>query len=95
MPAGPAGVVSLLATRSDSPSDWVNAGQALQRILLTDAAWGVATALHSQPFELGWGRRLAGAGPGLFPQLLLRIGTTVQVAASVRRPPATVLFTVA
>ncbi len=95
VPGRSAGVVSLLATRSDAPSDWVNAGQALQRILLTNAAWGVATALHSQPFELGWGRRLAGAGPGLCPQLLLRMGTTVQAAVGVRRPPASVLFTVA
>ena len=95
VPGRSAGVVSLLATRSDTPPDWVNAGQALQRILLTNAAWGVATALHSQPFELGWGRRLAGAGPGLCPQLLLRMGTTVQAAVGVRRPAANVLFTVA
>ncbi len=94
-PGRSAGVVCLLATRSDAPADWVNAGQALARILLTNAAWGVATALHSQPFELGWGRRLAGTRPALYPQLLLRMGTTVQAAVGVRRPPASVLFTVA
>ena len=95
VPGRSAGVVCLLATGSDGPADWVNAGQALQRILLTGAAWGVASALHSQPFELGWGReltypRLAGS---LCPQLLLRIGTTIQTAAGVRRPPESVLVT--
>jgi len=93
LPGRSAGVVCLLATTSESPADWVSAGQALQRILLTNAAWGVATALHSQPFQLGWGRRLAGSRPGLYPQLLLRMGTTVQASAGVRRPPASVLCT--
>ena len=88
-----AGTVCLLATTSDSPADWVGAGQALQRILLTNAACGVATALHSQPFELRWARRLVGAGPRLYPQLLLRMGTTVQAAVSMRLPLASVLRT--
>jgi hypothetical protein len=93
VPGRSAGVVCLLATSSDGPADWVNAGQALQRILLTSAAWGVAAALHSQPFELGWGRGLMHSRPGLCPQLLLRLGTTVQTAAGVRRPPDSVLLT--
>jgi hypothetical protein len=94
MPLGrSAGVVCVLATTSDEPAAWVGAGQALQRILLTSAAWGVAAALHSQPFQLGWGRRLAGSRPGLHPQLLLRLGTTIQAAVGVRRPAASVLVT--
>ena len=95
MPGRSAGVVCLLETSSDGPADWVNAGQALQRILLTNAAWGVATALHSQPFELGWGRELTHSRPEgrLCPQMLLRIGTTIQTAAGMRRPPESVLFT--
>jgi hypothetical protein len=93
LPGRYAGTLCLLAASSDEPAAWVNAGQALQRILLTSAAWGVAAALHSQPFELGWGRRLAGSGPGLYPQMLLRIGTTVQTAGGLRRPPGSVLFT--
>jgi len=94
MPAGrSAGVVCLLATSANRPADWVNAGQALQRILLTAAAWGVAVALHSQPFELNWGRGLIRSRPGLCPQLLLRLGTTIQTATSVRRPASSVLFT--
>jgi hypothetical protein len=93
VPGRSAGVVCLLASRADQPADWVNAGQALQRILLTSAAWGVAAALHSQPFEVSWGRELIGSRPGLCPQLLLRLGVTVQTAAGVRRQPASVLTT--
>ena len=92
IPGRSPGTVCLLATTSDTPVSWVSVGQALQRILLTNAASGVATALHSQPFELAWGGGLTASLPGLYPQLLLRIGTTVQAAASVRRPPASVLF---
>ena len=89
-----AGVVCLLTTTTDQPTDWVNAGQALQRILLTSAASGVAAALHSQPFELAWMRefirtQLTG---GAYPQLLLRFGKVIQVAVTVRRPPESVLF---
>ena len=89
-----AGVVCLLTTTDDRPADWVNAGQALQRILLTAAAYGVAAALHSQPLELSWLREFVRnqLADGSYPQLLLRLGTVTQTAASVRRPPASVLF---
>jgi hypothetical protein len=90
-----AGVVCLLTTPDDRPADWVNAGQALQRILLTCATDGVAAALHSQPFELPPMRHFIRAqlGNGSHPQLLLRLGTVIQTAVSVRRPPGSVLFT--
>jgi hypothetical protein len=89
-----AGVVCLLTTPGDGPVDWVNAGQALQRALLTSAACGVATALHSQPLELAWLRQLihSHVRDGSYPQLLLRLGTVVQTAVSIRRPPASVLI---
>jgi nitroreductase len=89
-----AGVICLLTTADDRPADWVNAGQALQRILLTAAAYGVAGALHSQPLELSWLRESIRAqlSDGSYPQLLLRLGTVIQTAASVRRPYASVLF---
>jgi hypothetical protein len=90
-----AGVVCLLATEADRPADWVHAGQALQRILLTSATCGVAAALHSQPLELPWLRDYICAHwcDGAHPQLLLRLGTVAQAAVSVRRPPGSVLFT--
>jgi hypothetical protein len=87
------GVVCLLTTPDDGPADWVNAGQALQRIALTCATCGVATALHSQPLELTGLRQLirSHVRDGSYPQLLIRIGTVAQTAISVRRPPASVL----
>ncbi len=89
-----AGVVGLLTTPADRPADWVNAGHALQRILLTASTCGVAVALHSQPTEVPVLRefirtRLAG---GAYPHLVLRIGMVTQAAVSVRRHPGEVLF---
>jgi hypothetical protein len=88
-----AGVVCLLTTAADDPEDWVQAGQALQRVLLTCATCGVAAALHSQPLELGWLRELVRGqvSDGGFPQLILRLGMVIQTAVSVRRLPADVL----
>jgi len=89
------GVVCLLTTPADSPADWVNAGQALQRILLTSAASGVSAALHSQPLELASLRQLVHSRirDDSYPQLLIRLGTVIQTASSVRRPPEAVLRT--
>ncbi len=87
------GLVCLLTTPADSPAAWVNAGQALQSILLTSAACGVAAALHSQPVEVGWLRAAIRTqlGDGSFPQLVLRLGTVIQDAISIRRPVPSVL----
>jgi nitroreductase len=88
-----AGVAGLLTTTADRPADWVKAGQALQRILLTASTCGVAAALHTQPLELGWLRESIRTriSDGAYPQLVLRFGTVIQTAASVRRPPDDVL----
>jgi hypothetical protein len=90
-----AGIVSLLTTADDRPGDWINAGQALQRILLTASACGVAVALHTQPLELGWLREAIRTqlSDGAYPQLVLRFGAVVQAAVSVRRPADDVLLT--
>jgi len=89
-----AGTVCLLTTADDRPVDWVNAGQALQRVLLTSATCGVAAALHSQPLEFAWLRELIRAqlSDRAHPQLVLRLGTVIQTAVSIRRPPASVLL---
>ena len=89
-----AGVVCLLTTTGDRPVDWVIAGQALQRILLTAATCGVAAALDSQPLERARLREFIRTqlGDGSYPQLVLRLGTVIQTAVSVRRPAASVLF---
>ena len=89
-----AGVAGLLTTTADRPADWVNAGQALQRILLTASTCGAAVALHSQPLELPWLREFIRTqlSDGACPHLVLRIGLVTQVAVSVRRDPDDVLF---
>jgi len=88
-----AGVVALLTTADDRPPDWINAGQALQRILLTASTLGVAAALHTQPMEVDWLRESIRTqlSDGANPQLVLRFGAVIQAADSVRRPPADVL----
>ena len=88
------GVAGLLTTAADRPVDWVTAGQALQRILLTASMYGAAVALHSQPLELPWLREFIRTelSDGAYPQLMLRIGLVAQVAISVRRETADVLF---
>jgi hypothetical protein len=89
-----AGVAGLLTTAADHPADWVNAGQALQRILLTASTCGAVVALHSQPVELPWLREFIRTelSHGAYPHLVLRIGMVTQAAVSVRRDPGDVLF---
>ena len=88
------GVVGLLTTAADRQVDWVNAGQALQRILLTASACGAAVALHSQPTELPWLREFIRAklSDNAYPHLVLRIGMVIQASISARRHPDEVLF---
>ena len=91
---GPAaGVAALLTTAQDRPADWINAGQALQRILLTASTCGIVAALHTQALELGWLRDFIRTqlSDGAYPQLVLRFGAVIEAATSVRRPPEGVL----
>jgi nitroreductase len=89
-----AGVAGLLTTAADRPADWVHAGQALQRILLTASTCGAAVALHSQPLEMPWLREFIRTqlSDGAHPHLVLRVGMVTQVSVSVRRDPEDVLF---
>jgi len=89
-----AGAVGLLTTARDEPADWINAGQALQRLLLDAASCGAAAALHTQPLELPQLRdlirtHLAG---GSYPQMIIRFGLTGLTGVSVRRPVEEVLI---
>ncbi len=89
-----AGLVCVLTTQSDRPQDWVNAGQALQRVLLAAASCGVTAALHSQPLEVAELRDFIGAAlcEGAHPQMVIRLGCTGQASASVRRSVDEVLL---
>jgi len=89
-----AGVVGVLSTSVDQPSDWIHAGQALQRVLLVAGSYNVAAALHSQPLEIPLLRdfiRIHLSGHA-YPQMVLRLGATSEKAVSVRRPVDEVLF---
>jgi len=43
--------LAVLSTARDEPGDWLRAGQALQRVLLTATRNGLATSLLYQPIE--------------------------------------------
>jgi len=83
------GVVALLMTPGDAPADWLNAGMALQRVLLRAAEEGVSAAFHTQALELPELRefirkRFCGSA---HPQMLMRLGHTGGASGSgVRRP---------
>ncbi|KUO20088.1 Acg family FMN-binding oxidoreductase [Streptomyces dysideae] len=68
--------VALLWTAYDRREDWLRAGQALQRVLLTATAHGVRTSMLHQAME--WpDLRMAARGPRrqrCHPQLLIRFG---------------------
>src|ERR1022692_1120584 len=44
--------LAVLSTARDEPADWLRAGQALQRVLLTAPPHGIATSFLYQPIEL-------------------------------------------
>ncbi|WP_420903128.1 hypothetical protein [Streptomyces antimycoticus] len=67
--------VALLWTFYDRGKDWLNAGQALQHVLLTATAHGVRTSLFYQAME--WPDLRAAIGlprRRCHPQLLIRFG---------------------
>ena len=68
--------LAVLATMRDEPADWLRAGQALQRILLTATVHGVATSFLYQPIELHDARQPDDAWwpwPEC-PQMIIRFG---------------------
>jgi nitroreductase len=68
--------LAVLSTARDEPGDWLRAGQALQRVLLTATRSGLATSLLYQPVEL---RDTEHQGHGWWPwpecpQVIIRFG---------------------
>ena len=79
-----------LATSGDQPLDWLRAGQALQRALLTGTRYGVAASFLTQPLELAdhdnEPRRWPGAWPYReWPQMLIRVGYPARPAPATPR----------
>ena len=84
--------LAVLSTQANMREDWLRAGHALQRVLLTATLRGVATSPLTQPLETSdaWLVRDPVTGSG-WPQLILRIGYGLPVPASPRRPVSDVL----
>jgi nitroreductase len=75
-PAEPEPTVAVLTTDGDRPADWLRAGQALLRVLLSATMDGLGAAYVNQPLELPDLRTRVRDEldlPG-FPQLILRFG---------------------
>ena len=75
-----------LSTDSDQPIDWLRAGQALQRVLLTATLHGVSASFLTQPMELSdhqdQPRRWPWHWPfAEVPQMVLRVGYATRPAA--------------
>jgi hypothetical protein len=84
-------VLAVLYTTADGRREWLRAGQALQRALLTAAVRGLASSLMTQPLELP-DLRLTLVDDGVrFPQAILRLGYGRPSAPSPRRPLGDVL----
>ena len=78
--------LAVLATARDDPADWLRAGQALQRVLLTATVAGLAASFLYQPIELHDMRQSTGWWPWPeCPQIILRLGYGPPGAASPRR----------
>jgi nitroreductase len=58
----------------DTPTGWLRAGQALQRILLTATVRGVAVSLITHPLEIRWLRRTLQELGGQQAQVIVRLG---------------------
>ena len=78
------------ATDGDRPADWVRAGCALQRVLLTAAADGLTASYFNQPTEVARLRpdvsALAGGGHA---QVMFRLGTPIEATARPGAPSRT------
>jgi hypothetical protein len=85
--------ILILATDGDRQPDWLRAGQALQRVLLTATWQNLATTPISQPVEVPAVRRmLTDPATGLDAQMVLRVGYGRTAGRSPRRPVSEVLL---
>ena len=83
-PADPC--VAILSTPHDTPMAWLDAGQALQRVLLLATVRGLSASFLNQPLETAEIRReLFAFG---HPQMILRLGYGQPDVATPRRPLA-------
>ena len=86
------GQLAVLSVRSGGRADWLRAGQALQRVLLTATDRGIAVTPLTQPLETAdaWLVRDPRSATEQ-PQMILRIGYGLPVPPTPRRPVTEVL----
>jgi nitroreductase len=84
--------LAVLSTRFGGQAHWLLAGQALQRVLLTATARGIAASPLTQPLETAdaWLIRDPRSGREE-PQMILRLGYGLPVPPTPRRPVPEVL----
>ena len=84
----PPSATAVLSTASDTPADWLRAGQALHRLLLRAATRWVFASLQSQPLESPRYRQKVRDLLGMtgYPHLLLQFGRSNIAPATPRRP---------
>jgi nitroreductase len=72
----PEPLVAVLGSTGDSAGDQINAGQALQRVLLTATTAGLSSSMSSQPIEVPAAREQLRQSLQRFgaPQMVLRLG---------------------
>lgn len=81
-------VLAVLATAEDDPRSWLEAGQALERVLLSGCELGLQASFLNQPVQVPSLRpRLAALAGGGYPQVLLRLGhPAAELPPAPRRP---------
>lgn len=84
--------LAVLSTAGGTRKDWMHAGQALQRVLLTATTYGIAAAPLTQPLETADAWLVRDPREGIEqPQMILRLGYGLPVPATPRRPVSEVL----
>jgi hypothetical protein len=88
-------VLAVLTTDNDSPSAWIQAGQALQAVLLRSRTDDVWASFLNQPIEIDTTRQQLADGLKLdgHPQLLFRLGYASDVLPAPRRSLREVILT--
>lgn len=86
--------LAVLTTHSDTKTDWLAAGQALERVLLVATVEGLVSTFANQVLEapsLRWLVRDPNQPIG-YPQMLMRIGYAPAAPSTPRRPLSDVLM---
>ncbi|WP_405089151.1 Acg family FMN-binding oxidoreductase [Microbispora sp. NBC_01389] len=81
--------LAVLTTAGDGPLDWLRAGQALQRLLLTATVHGISASFLNQPLDLRDMRRRSDPHHRRgHIQMIMRLGYGPAVPRAPRRPAA-------